>query len=399
VPDSQCLPDAPTIAATSGPCRFDRVAITSVFGPASDPRTWSGAPYNLAAALLRRGVIVESIDSSISRIRRLHFGLRHLARGFGRLSSSEQVLRGAEARALMSLTVAAETARLGVRHVLHTGTLDLPAFDLLPGIRHYLYCDQTWDLSLRFRPDIGAYTAQAIADFERLEADALRGLAHVFTFARSVRENLISHYGLAPDRVTAVGSGMGRIEPYAGVKTYGPPRLLFVAKHLFAAKGGRLVIDAFARARARRPDLQLTIVADAASRRFVRGQRSIRFLSGLPWPALQALYRDASLLVQPMINDPWGQVYLEALASRTPVLGLDRNGLPEIAGDGRYGFLLARPDAAAIADAIVDAVACPARLERMGWDGQAHVRASFGWDRAAARIALLSDERNEIHVG
>ena len=39
--------------------RFDRVAITSVFGNPRELRTWSGAPANVASALERLGVIVE----------------------------------------------------------------------------------------------------------------------------------------------------------------------------------------------------------------------------------------------------------------------------------------------------------------------------------------------------
>ena len=381
-----------------GPLRFDRIAITSIFGPPRDPRTWSGAPCNLAAALERRGIIVESINSSIGRMRRLPLAARHIFGGFGRLSSSEQFLRGARARALMSIEVTRQTAHLGVRHVLHTGTLDLPAFDLLPGVKHYLYCDQTWDLSMRYRTDAAAYGPRALEEFERLEAESLRGLEHVFTFAQCVRANLIAHYGLAPGQVSAVGCGMGRIEPFFGEKSYASPQLLFVAKHLFRAKGGPLAVEAFRIALARRPDLRLTVVADPASRRLVPRHPRITFHSRLPWPDLQALYRAATLLVQPMLNDPWGQVYLEALASRTPVLGLDRNGLPEIVADGRYGFLVARPDPALIADTIIDAVANPERLARVGQAGQTHVLAAYSWDSVAARIALLPMERNELHV-
>ncbi len=398
MPFSQPSPDH-AATTTAAPRRFDRIAITSVFGPPGDPRTWSGAPFNLGQALVRLGIAVESIHPSWGRIARLNAAARHVLSGFGSLTSSEQIRRGARARADMSLQVAEATAQLGVRHVLHTGTLDLPAFDLLPGIKHYLYCDQTWAQSLRHRPDAADYGPRALAEFERLEVQSLHGVEHVFTMAGCVRESLIQHYGLAPERVSVVGSGMGRIEPYRGIKSYAPPRLLFVAKHLFAAKGGTLAVEAFRVALARRPDLFLTIVADPASRRLVPRHSRISFLSRLPWDDLQGLYRGAALLVQPMLNDPWGQVYLEALASRTPVLGLDRNGLPEITANGRYGFLVERPDPIEVADAIVAAVADPDRLARMGREGQAHVLREYTWDRVAGRIGLLTQERIDAYVG
>ena len=45
--------------------RFDHVLMTSVFGEPLQPRTWSGAPYNLAGALKRRGVAAK-VETTVS---------------------------------------------------------------------------------------------------------------------------------------------------------------------------------------------------------------------------------------------------------------------------------------------------------------------------------------------
>ena len=181
---------------------------------------------------------------------------------------------------------------------------------------------------------------------------------------------------------------MGAIEPYFGPKDYTQPALLFVAKHLFEAKGGVLLLEAFELARRRREDLTLTIVGDERSRAFVGSRRGVSFHAHLPWNDLQELFRAATLLVQPMLNDPWGQVYLEAMASRTPVMGLNRNGLPELVDGGRHGFLVDRAEPAALAEAILSAVSEPERLERMAATAQRHVLGTYSWDRVAERIAF-----------
>ena len=367
--------------------RFDRVAITCVFGDPRDLRSWSGAPANLANALERLGVSVEAIRPRMGRLAKWGIAARDMLAGLGRPLSSEQVLRGLRSRRRLAAQVADAARSLGARHVLHTGTFDLPATDRASGVEHYLYCDHSWALAKAHHVHARHYSERALAAFEQAERESLSGLSHVFTFGSYVRDNLIECYGLPPDRVTAVGSGMGAIEPYNGPKSYGKPALLFVAKHLFQAKGGVLLLEAFELARRRRPDLTLTVVGDERSRAFVGARPGITFHAHLPWSALQQLYRDATLLVQPMLNDPWGQVYLEAMASRTAVMGLNRNGLPELVDGGRHGFLVDRADPSALGEAIVSAVSDPQRLERMAATAQRHVLANYSWNRVAERIA------------
>jgi len=366
--------------------RFDRLAIASVFGDPKDPKTWSAAPANLADALARQGVEIDYIHSGPKRSQRGLLALRYALSGYGKPPSFEAVLRTPGSRASAARRISEHTAnRAGGSHVLHMGTLDLPA---VPddGTSHYLYCDDDWSLSFQHRPDARSYPARTIAAFDRIERQAVRSLAHVFTFSRHLRDHFIAAHGLPPDRVTAVGCGMGRIEAYDGDKDYASGRLLFVAKHLFREKGGVLLLRAFAEARRRLPVLALTIVGDPRSRAIVGNQPGVEVRDHLSWDDLQGLYRQSALLVQPMLNDPWGQVYVEALVSRTPVLGLNRNGLPEIVEGGRHGFLVDKPDEHALAEAIVEAVRDPVRLRRMGHSGQRHALATYTWDRVASRI-------------
>lgn len=367
--------------------RFEQLAITSVFGNPLERRTWSGAPANLAGGLSRLGVDVKGIHPHIGKLTKVGIAASDLLAGRGRARTGEQVLRSLAARRQLAARVSEEARSMGARHVLHCGTLDLlPQVDAGSDIRHYLYCDHTWALAAPYHVHAPYFTRRALEAFDQAERQSLDGVEHVFTFGRYVRDNLIAHYGLAPDRVTAVGSGMGSIEPWYGPKDYSQPKLLFVAKHLFQAKGGVLLVEAFRLARQRRPDLALTIVGDQRSRAHVESVPGIELRDHLPWEELQRLYRDSVLLVQPMLNDPWGQVYLEAMVSRTPVMGLDRNGLPELVDGGRHGFLVERADPAALADAIVDALSDPGRLERMASVAQRHAVRTYSWDRVAEQV-------------
>lgn len=368
--------------------RFERVAVSCVFGDPRDSRSWSGAPANVSNAIERLGVAVEAIYPRLGRLAKIGIAARNMLAGHGRPVSGEQILRSLQARRRMADEVTRQVERLGIGHVLHTGTLDLPASDLIRGTRHYLYCDHSWALARRHHVHADRYTARALLAFEEAEREALAGLAHVFTFGAYVRDNLIAHYGLPASRVTAVGSGMGAIEPWFGPKDYSQPALLFVAKHLFQAKGGLLLLEAFDEVRRHRDDVTLTIVGDERSRAFIGSRPGIAFRPRLPWAELQGLYRSSTLLVQPMLNDPWGQVYLEAMVSRTPVMGLARNGLPELVDGGHHGFLVDRAEPTALAAAILSALSDPARLERMAIAGQRRVLGAYSWDRVAEQIVF-----------
>lgn len=381
-----------------GPAVPERIAITSPYGAPLDPKTWSGAPNNVASAFERLGTEVVGIHPDLKKSEKAAAAIAYFLSGYGALPNSESLFRSAPARRFRARHMVRELDRHDIRTVLHTGTLVLPlARD--DGRDHYLYCDQTWDLSLRYRPDRGALTSRACSAFDSLERRCCERMRHIFTFGDYVRTNLIEHYGIAPGRVTAVGSGMGQIDPYFGMKDYGAPHLLFVAKHYFEEKGGPILLEAFRRAKIRRPDLRLTVVWDGRDETLPRRHPDVEFLSQLRWGRLTALYRQATLLVEPMLNDPWGQVYLEALISRTPVIGLDRNGLPEIAAKGAHGFLVREADGAALADAILEAISDPARLARMGLAGQRYVLRHYSWDRTVEKMVAVMANRSSSTTG
>lgn len=365
-----------------------RIAISSVFGDPFNPRTWSGAPANVAHQLALLGAKVEGIHPHYGLFTKAFIVGGDLLCKQGWPVNTEQVLRGTLSRFTLANALRKQARKMGVRHILHTGTFDLSE-EREPEIAHYLYCDHTWDLSADHHVDTHRYNLWAHFDFDKGERNALAGLTHIFTFGDYVRRNIIERYGVPHYRVTTVGSGYGNIEPYLGPKDYSKPKLLFVAKHLFKAKGGELLLEAFEIARQQRQDLQLTIVSADMDARVIR--RGVQVFGHVSWERLQELYRESTLLVQPMLNDPWGQVYLEAMVSKTPVLGLNRNGLPEITNNGEHGFLCDYPQAEVLAHLILDASSQPQRLERMGLSGQSHVLWSYSWRNVARKINEVID--------
>ena len=70
----------------------------------------------------------------------------------------------------------------------------------------------------------------------------------------------------------------------------------------------------------------------------------IEFLGGVPYERLPDVYRECDILVMPTLEDEWGVVVNEAMASGRPVLGsLYSQAVEELVEDGRTGWTF-RPD-------------------------------------------------------
>ena len=103
------------------------------------------------------------------------------------------------------------------------------------------------------------------------------------------------------------------------------------------------------------------------------------------------LLSHALLFACPSVYEPLGIVNLEAMACETPVVASAVGGIPEVVVDGETGLLVnydaedAEGFEAAIAEAVNDVAADPARAELMGVAGRERAVSQFGWHAIAER--------------
>ena len=84
------------------------------------------------------------------------------------------------------------------------------------------------------------------------------------------------------------------------------------------------------------------------------------------------------MLVQPMLADPWGQVYIEAMKARAIVVSCNVGAVPELTRDGSEGVMVDTPSPEALAEAVLDVYARPqAELDAMTRAAQARVTTSI----------------------
>lgn len=228
--------------------------------------------------------------------------------------------------------------------------------------------------------------------FHTVDRRMFRRYRHVFANSLETAERL-GRAGLALEgrvEVLYPGVDLDRFAPRPGPRR---PTLL-VAGRIMWQKNVELAIDALAVARERHgADLGMVVAGavDAKSRPYLAELR--RRAAGLPVQfevdpsdaRLAELYGTVTALVFPALNEDWGIVPLEAMASGTPVLAVGSGGPAESVVDGVTGWLLpAAVDAFAARMAAI-AGAPAAGLEPMR--RAARERALlYGWDRFVARI-------------
>ncbi|WUB77162.1 glycosyltransferase family 4 protein [Streptomyces sp. NBC_00576] len=218
------------------------------------------------------------------------------------------------------------------------------------------------------------------AELDALERTTLRAVPSVIATSDWAVRRLVSHHGLAPDRVHMAAPGAD-IAPLAS-GTDGVSRLLCVAA-VTPRKGQHRLVEALAAV----TDLPWSCVCVGGLEQdpeYVAELRTLIAKHGLQdrlhlagpqaGAQLDASYAAADLMVLTSYAETYGMAVTEALARGIPVLATDVGGLPEAVGrapdGGVPGILVPPENPAALA------------AELRGWFGEADVRRRL---KAAAR--------------
>ena len=96
----------------------------------------------------------------------------------------------------------------------------------------------------------------------------------------------------------------------------------------------------------------------------------------------EQLFREASMLVMPSLDEGFGMPALEAMTIGVPVVAANRGALPEVVGDAG---LLVEPDPEALAQAMKQILDNQALAQRLATAGVERSK-RFTWDGSAARL-------------
>jgi len=91
----------------------------------------------------------------------------------------------------------------------------------------------------------------------------------------------------------------------------------------------------------------------------------------------------------PSLEEPFGLVFLEAMAMELPVVGLATGGSPEVVEHGTTGLLSQPGDIGGLSENLLALLRDPERRTRMGANGRRRVEEHFTTPRMARDTALV----------
>lgn len=192
----------------------------------------------------------------------------------------------------------------------------------------------------------------------------------------------IVHCGVAPAAYRRASDGTGK-------------RVAFVGR-LDPVKGALLLIEAMARVLKVHPDATLTLAGDGPARAGAEARAAelgissaVRFAGFMTQGQVAELLANSDMLVLPSFAEGLPVVYMEALASRIPVVASRVAGVQELVEDGVCGFTVPPGDVDSLTDRMIRLMDDPARARAMGEAGRKAVEAQHDIAREGAWLASL----------
>jgi glycosyltransferase involved in cell wall biosynthesis len=233
-------------------------------------------------------------------------------------------------------------------------------------------------------------TAEIRRDYAALAADHARRADGIIVNSDYTRRQVIERLGIDGERITVCTPGNPGWPRRAEPERPGP--ILFVGT-VEPRKNLRRLMETYAGLLERRtdvPDLVLAGAFPASRSDLFTGRTSlgravdrIRLTGYVSDDERQRLYREASMLVLPSLDEGFGIPALEAMTIGVPVVASNRGALPDVVADA--GILVDAEDGAALAAAIERVLDGELLRRQMADQGVARA-ARFTWASSAARL-------------
>ena len=263
--------------------------------------------------------------------------------------------------------------------------------DFPSNLKYYAYIDSEkvyWSKFMlkRFKPLYGLYSR----NYKKNLLNVLEHQSIVFTQNEWTRRELIQSYQVPAEKVINVHFGVN-CTFLDEEKDYSKNLLLIILhKGRERYKGLKLLLKAFPCVRKSIPNARLAIVGTD----YGQEVEGVECYYNQPRSKTLELLKECTLYTMPSLSEPNGITFLEGLANKAPIVGLNRFAFPEFAGcNEERGFIVEHADANELANTIIRALEDKEKLKLMGENGYKYVRLNFDWSLVVDKIteAIIKD--------
>jgi len=200
--------------------------------------------------------------------------------------------------------------------------------------------------------------------------------------------------GIAPGKVFVnhLGVDLSQFSPPREPRETAVPVILCVGA-LSVRKGTAALFNAFAQIDGRaelvcvgpvEPDFRRVLETLPAD--------NVTLLGAVSRDDVHDAYQSADIFCLPSVEEGFGMVVLEAMASGLPVIVSDQVGAVDLIDDGTDGLIVERGDTDALAAALNSLVAAPEKRSRMGAAASEKAKASQSWDDYIQRAISIYEK-------
>ena len=256
-------------------------------------------------------------------------------------------------------------------------------FDVsVPGTPHFVYTDHTHLASLRY-PDFERRELYAPAWME-CEKTVYRNAACTFTMSTNIARSLIEDYDCRPDQVACVYCGANvqaaRDEVF-DERRYAHKNILFVGVN-WERKGGPVLEEAFRILLGTHPDATLTVVGCSPT----LSLPNCEVVGRVPLAEVKAYFERASLFCLPTRREPFGVVFLEAMAHKLPIVATNVGAIPDFVSDGATGYLVEPNNPRKLAGKLMELIGSSERCRAFGALGHQRFWERYTWGQTGSRL-------------
>ena len=252
----------------------------------------------------------------------------------------------------------------------------------VPGIPHFVYTDNTYLANIKYPGfDFRDLPSKTWLEYEK---SIYQNATLNFTMSSNVSQSMIEDYSCNPEKIACVYCGANvqvKQDEIFDDQRFSNQNILFVGVE-WERKGGPVLVEAFKKVLKTHPNATLTIVGCQPKLKIP----NCNIVGRVPVEDVKQYYQQASVFCLPTTLEPFGIVFLEAMAHKLPIIGSNIGAIPEFIIEGKNGYRVEPNHPQQLSQKIVELISSPEKCKNFGEYGHELFWNRYTWETTGLRI-------------